>query len=667
MEVSYKNGKFQVIYKGQLVIDQEESLHGIGLEVGIGQDKYVMKRGAFRIKDKVSRIFYQLIHVDDRKDQILVTYQWMNHKIYMTMMESDGYLELNFTYTDKRINRLYLNLCTSKDEMAYGCGEQFAAFNLKGKKVKNWVSEHVALSSILKKIVAYQLNKKVGLMAYEKYASYMVQPTFITNHKRFVHVDCSAYSQFDFKDTQIEIEVREPVKRIYIGQDDDYPSLMSRLTHLIGRQPRLPEWVFDGMILGIQDGPQVCQEKLDKMLGHGGKINGIWAQDWEGQRITKFGKQLFWNWKYDKSLYKDLPDYIKKWQEDQVNFLGYINPFLAMEGDLYKEASQKGYLVKNKHGQDYLVTITTFPAAMIDLTNPVAFEYMKNIITDHMLGIGMKGWMADFAEYLPTDAVLYSGQDPRLVHNRWPVLWARCNQEAIEEAGLEDQIFFFVRAGFTGTGTHAKMMWNGDQHVDWTRDYGIGSIVNSQLSLAVSGIGNSHSDIGGYTTFGKMTRSKELLLRWTEMNAFSMVMRSHEGNQPDKNHQFDSDEETMAFISRFTRIYSHLKPYHLHLDQINHSIGMPSIRPLFFHYQGQGFEICDDAYLLGQDLVVYPVVEEGQESKELILPEDEWIHIMTGQEYIGGRITLSVPLGRPPVFYRKNSEFRELFERVKDM
>ena len=128
---------------------------------------------------------------------------------------------------------------------------------------------------------------------------------------------------------------------------------------------------------------------------------------------------------------------MKEWKEKGVRFLGYINPFMAIEKELYAYASKQGYCVKDREGKDYLVTITTFPAAMIDFTNPAAYEWYKNLIKENMIGIGMGGWMADFGEYLPVDAVLYSGEDPQLIHNRWPAIWAKLNREAIGVVQLE--------------------------------------------------------------------------------------------------------------------------------------------------------------------------------------------------------------------------------------
>lgn len=63
--------------------------------------------------------------------------------------------------------------------------------------------------------------------------------------------------------------------------------------------------------------------------------------------------------------------------------------------------------------------------------------------------------MADFGEYLPVDCVLHDG-DPALLHNRWPVLWAKLNREAIEEAGASDA-FFFMRSGYLGIRSIARL------------------------------------------------------------------------------------------------------------------------------------------------------------------------------------------------------------------
>ena len=57
------------------------------------------------------------------------------------------------------------------------------------------------------------------------------------------------------------------------------------------------------------------------------------------------------------------------------------------------------------------------------------------------------------------------------------------------------------------------------------------------LKSSITGMGMSHSDIGGYVSAMCMVRTQELFLRWAEMSVFTPVMRTHEGNRPKKNWQ----------------------------------------------------------------------------------------------------------------------------------
>ncbi|MEN1544116.1 TIM-barrel domain-containing protein, partial [Pseudomonas aeruginosa] len=93
-----------------------------------------------------------------------------------------------------------------------------------------------------------------------------------------------------------------------------------------------------------------------------------------------------------------------------------------------------------------------------------------------------------------------NGVNAEIMHNAWPALWAKCNYEALEETGKLGEILFFMRAGSAGSQKYSTMMWAGDQNVDWSLDDGLASVVPAALSLAMTGHGLHHSDIGGYTT-----------------------------------------------------------------------------------------------------------------------------------------------------------------------
>lgn len=642
--------------------------------IGSGENQFSMSRGSFKYKQKISgKRKLTLQNQEKTEEGYLLTYvdpkgssaKEQVHQFAVTQQGSQ--IRLAYVGEEKPgVNRYWLTFVTNPKEHIYGCGETYSELDLKGQNVRIWVAEHQNTGRISKKIIKEKLlgkhpDKK---LSFDKYESYYAQPTFVSSDKYYVHCDINAYSEFDFTDAgKITLYFQEPPV-IITDSGQDFAEVSRKLTGLLGRQKALPDWLYDGVILGIQEGTDVVDAKIKKAKEAGVPVVGVWCQDWSGCRRTGFGYQVMWNWEWDQELYPGLDKKIAEWKEEGVRFLGYINPFIAIEKDLYAYASEHGYCVQDREGKDYLVTITTFPAAMVDFTNPEAYEWYKGLIKENMIGLGMGGWMADFGEYLPIDAVLYSGEDPAIIHNQWPAIWAKMNQEAVAECGKEGQVFFFTRAGHTGTIAHSHMMWTGDQHVDWSIDDGLPAVIPATLSLAMSGYGIAHSDVGGYTTIMHMRRSKELLLRWEEMNVFSPLFRTHEGNQPVNNVQFDDDEELLAQLAKCGRMHVALKDYLKGLVAEEISDGTPVMRPLFYHYDEAEAYTEKTEYLLGRDLLVAPVYEEGAKSRTIYLPSDGWVNIFDGKEYAGGHMIVEAPIGKPPVFVRKDSKDYEALMQV---
>ncbi|MBQ3755285.1 MAG: alpha-glucosidase [Clostridia bacterium] len=635
---------------------QEKLVFHVGDEifaVGTGQNSYSMSRGSFDIKEKIfSRHPRKIVKFESTASGAIVILG-KGHLRLEVLGDKIHFIPEGF----EGCNRMWFKLPSTEDEGFYGTGEIFTEFNLKGETATIWVAEHINLKQTTVKI----LNNLAGfkdvnfVRGFDNYESYYEQPTFVSSKKYFYHSDGTARHIFHFKKDRTVMQTDE-IAPFWLGFADDYEKLMGVLTEIVGRQPELPDWVYDGQILGIQGGTDVMLDKYNKVIEHGGKVNGVWIQDWEGRRVTAVGKQLYWNWEWDKELYPNLDKAIKDLDAKGCKVLGYCNPFLAIEKPLYQEATKLGYCVKDADGNDYYVKITTFPAAMVDLTNPDAYEWIKNIIKKNMIEFGFAGWMADFGEYLPTDAVLYNGESAELAHNTWPARWAKVNREALEETGNLGKIMFFTRAGFSETPKYSVMMWNGDNHPDFSRDFGLPSIIPASLSLTLCGFGLVHSDIGGYTTILNLRRNMELYKRWFEMNTFSVLMRGHEGLNPDLNVQFDADDDILDFCSRMSRIHASLKPYLKAAVKKNAEEGVGVIRPLFFYYDekeawNNGYE-----YLLGRDILVAPVCRPKARKKKVYLPNDEWIHLWSGKEYGGGTYEVPCPLGETPVFVRKSNK-----------
>ena len=73
-------------------------------------------------------------------------------------------------------------------------------------------------------------------------------------------------------------------------------------------------------------------------------------------------------------------------------------------------------------------------------------------------------------------------------------------------------------------------------------------------------------------------------MRWCEMNAFSVLMRGHEGLNPDLNAQFDASETVLKHGAKMSAIHKKLAPYIKDTVKYNSEHGVGAVRPLFFYY-----------------------------------------------------------------------------------
>jgi sulfoquinovosidase len=640
--------------------------------IGVGQESIDMYRGNFKITDYVvERIPLRSLEMVTEKDnQLMFRLSPMKgYKPFLTVsltIENEEVC-LEFESNERSINRFWIRICATEEEKVFGCGEQMSYFNLRKRNFPLWTSEPGIGRN--KNTYITWMADVTGMAGGDYYHTNYPQPTYVSSYKYYCHVETTAYADFDFRHRQFhELQIWEVPRKIIFEGSRTFVDLVGKISKRFGRQPELPEWTYNGIWLGIQGGTEVVEEKLKKALAKGIKIGAVWCQDWQGKRITSFGKRLMWNWQWNENEYPQLDSKIYEWKEKGIRFLGYINPYLAVEGNLFKEASEKGYLAKNESGSTYLVDFGEFYCGIVDFTNEEAFEWYKNVIKNNLIGFGLDGWMADFGEYLPTDVCLHSGQSAMIMHNAWPVLWAKVNYEAVKESGKLGEVVYFIRAGYSGFQKYCTLLWAGDQSVDWTLDDGLPSVIPAALSAGMSGMGLHHSDIGGYTSLFGNKRSKELLLRWADLAAFTPVMRTHEGNRPDDCVQFDEDDETLGHFARMTQIYVGMAPYTKEIVKENCEKGIPVQRPLFMHYE-QDEKVYDIQYqyLYGRDLLVAPVYKENVNVWEVYLPEDEWLHLWTGKEYNGGVVTVSAPIGYPPVFYRKHSKWKKLFEELREI
>ena len=267
-----------------------------------------------------------------------------------------------------------------------------------------------------------------------------------------------------------------------------------------------------------------------------------------------------------------------------------------------------------------------------------------------MLSTGVCGWMCDFGESLPLDAALKSEADSRSFHTLYPSVWAQLNQDAIQRANQSlksycsaEDIVFFMRSGNIHSPGISRAFWLGDQLVTWDAHDGLATVVIGMLSEGISGFSHTHSDIGGYTAIDyylfKYIRQKELFMRWCEVAAFTTMYRSHLGTLPDKNWQFNSDNETLQHFFKMAVIFKGLSIYRSILMEEAHHYGWPVIRHMILNYPNNSKVYVEDLtaqFMLGDQFIVAPVLKKGVTSVSVFLPVGTtWRHIWTGKNFKG--------------------------------
>lgn len=654
--------RFSIAVDGTVLIRHEPGAPAFF--AGTGEPESQLYRGNFKVHDRVlSRATLAVVSVQDRPEQTV-----------LTLVSNAGDQRATVTIDKARrtigvrlggsLNRFWMRLQNEPGEHLWGGGEQFSHFNLAGRRFPMWVQEPGVGRDLTTRVT--MLAEIQGQAGAHEAATYYPQPTFISSRHYALHIDSSAYSVLDFTSPMFhELEVWDTDFRFELFAGANLKDLVQQLARRFGHSGHIPEWVYNGAILGLKRGPDRNFEILDQALCAGVKVSGLWCEDWSGLRHTSFGARLFWNWQWNEQRYPDLPGKIRQLRERGIRFLTYNNPNLCSDGELFKEAAAKGLLTKNPDGSQCTIDFGEFDCGFVDLTSEAGRQWYKDrIVKRNMLDLGISGWMADFGEYQPTDMQVASGEDGWKVHNRWPELWARVNAEAIAEAGLSDDILFFMRAGYTGSQRYCKLQWAGDQCVDFSRHDGMETAICAALSAGLLGNAVSHSDVGGYTTLYGNVRTEEVFMRWAEMSAFTPVMRTHEGNRPDESFQFYQSERALAHFARMTRIYKALVPYLRTLSQEAAITGLPIQRPLALHFEDdRNTWAIHDHYMYGPDLLVAPVHKSAVTRWRAYLPAGEtWTHLWSGKSHLGGQtVEVDAPIGEIPVFYRSGTPWEAVF------
>jgi alpha-glucosidase len=170
------------------------------------------------------------------------------------------------------------------------------------------------------------------------------------------------------------------------------------------------------------------------------------------------------------------------------------------------------------------------------------------------------------------------------------------------------------------------------------------------LGLGISGFPFSGPDIGGFSG----SPDAELMLRWFELAALMPFFRIHSAAGTARREPWTFGEPAITIMRRMIHLRLRLLPYIYTLAWQASQTGAPLVRPLWWEFPQESLAAGEpDCFLLGDSLLVAPVLERGVHTRRLHLPVGEWIDFWSGQRFYGpGEIELVAPLERLPLLVR---------------
>ncbi|WP_369216952.1 glycoside hydrolase family 31 protein, partial [Streptomyces flavofungini] len=326
--------------------------------------------------------------------------------------------------------------------------------------------------------------------------------------------------------------------------------------------------------------------------------------------------------------------------------------------EAYESGVKAEAFVRDAAGRAVRGVVWSGDSVYPDFTDPRARKWWSGLYEER-LNQGFAGFWHDmnepvsFAAFgeatLPRSArhsMEGRGGDHREAHNVYGLAMARAGYDGMRSLLPETRPFLFSRSGWAGMQRYGGT-WSGDVSTGWP---GLRASLSLVLGLGLCGVPYSGPDVGGFDG----SPSPELYLRWFQLGAYLPLFRTHAAIDAGRREPWEFGAEVLEHARVALGERRRLLPYFVTLAHLARRTGAPYVRPLWWGSpDDRALRDCEDAFLLGDSLLVAPVLEEGARERTVPLPRGRWYDTATGRAYEGpGRVRLEAPLSRVPVLAR---------------
>ncbi|MGV3704245.1 MAG: glycoside hydrolase family 31 protein [Arcticibacter sp.] len=541
----------------------------------------------------------------------------------------------------------YYVYCTKKGhpgEGYFGLGDKPTTFNMRGKRFQNWNTDTYSFAKdqdpLYRSIPFY-----IGLKETTAYG------IFFDNSYR-TYFD---FGQEDQDKTSFWAEGGELL--YYYIHGPHMMDVVKRYHTLTGTHPMPPQWAL---------GYQQCRwsyypESKVRKLGKTFRDKKIPCDALYLDIDYMDGYRCFtWNKKY----FPDPKKMVKELADDGFKTVVIIDPGIKVDENywVYKEGKENKYFCRRS--DDYFMEGHVWPGRcqFPDFTNPEVREWWGGLFKG-LVDTGVAGIWNDMNE----PAVFGSGTFPddvrhqydghrgshRKAHNVYGMQMVRATYDGLKKLYKNKRPLTITRAGYAGVQRYSSV-WTGDNLASWEH---LKLALLQCVRLSVSGVSFCGTDIGGFTG----EPDGELFSRWIQLGVFSPFMRAHSAGDTREREPWSYGEEFEAINRKFIELRYKLMPYFYSAFWEHHKYGFPILRPVVMLEQDKiENRTREEEFTFGDKILISPILNPGQTSKTVYLPEGKWFDYWTHESYEGGREhTAHAELDSMPIFVRAGSVIPE--------
>ncbi|MFI6038473.1 TIM-barrel domain-containing protein [Streptomyces sp. NPDC051315] len=369
------------------------------------------------------------------------------------------------------------------------------------------------------------------------------------------------------------------------------------------------------------------------------------------------GHQVF---TVDQERFPKLPVFADELRRDGIRLVSIVDPGVkAAPGNaVYDSGVAEDVFVRDASGRVVEGVVRPGEAVYPDFTDARVRTWWGGLYAER-LAQGFSGFWHDMNE--PTSFTAFGestlprsarhaldgrGGDHREAHNVYGLCMAQAGHEGLRNLLPEERPFVFSRSGWVGLQRYGGA-WSGDVATGWP---GLRASLSLVLGLGLCGVPYSGPDVGGFDG----SPSPELYLRWFQLGAYLPLFRTHAGPRAGRREPWEFGTEVLEHARVALVERRRLLPYFMTLAHLARRTGAPYVRPVWWGApEDRALRDCEDAFLLGDCLLVAPVLDPGADRRAVQLPRGLWYDTATGKAYEGpGQVLVDAPLARIPVLAR---------------